>query len=128
VQAKYTFSRPVNLSQKDIFGVSLRGSTGLKNRVSLMFADVNGVFFGMDCDGINTISRWMKNLPLPKKVFYHFFTIGPNPNLKEIDWSRIDRFFVVVKRPSAGAGGGNGQLAIDHLQADRAADWPRQNF
>jgi hypothetical protein len=126
VQAKHTFPQPVDLSQKDIFGVSLKGSYAIKNRVSLMFADVNGVFFGMDCDGINTISRWMKNLPLPKKVFYHFFTIGPNPNLKAIDWSQIDRVFVVVKRPSAGQGGGNGQLTIDHLQADRAADWPRQ--
>jgi len=128
VQAKYTFPQPVDLSQKDIFGVSLKGSNAIKNRVSLMFADVDGVFFGMDCDGINTISRWMKNLPLPKKAFNHFFTIGPNPNLKEIDWSQVDRFFVVVKRPSAGEGGGNGQLAIDHLQADHAADWPRQKI
>jgi hypothetical protein len=126
VQARYTFSQPVDLSQKDIFGLSLRGSAGVKNRVSLMFADVNGVFYGMDCDGINTIARWMKNLPLPKKIFYHFFTIGPDSSRKEIDWSQINRFFVVVKRPSAGEGGGSGQLAIDHLQADRAADWPRQ--
>jgi len=126
VQAKYTFPAPIDLSQKDIFGLSLRGSTGVTNRVSLMFADVNGVFFGMDCDGLNTISVWMKNLPLPKKLFYHFFTIGPNPNRKEIDWSRIDRFFVVVKRPQPGAGGGAGQIAIDHLQADRAMDWQRQ--
>jgi len=129
VQAKYTFPQPVDLSQKDIFGLSLRGSAGATNRVSLMFADVNGVFFGMDCDGLNTIGVWMKNLPLPKKLFYHFFTIGPNPNRKEIDWARIDRFFVVVKRPLPGAGGGTGQIAIDHLQADRAADWTRQkNF
>jgi hypothetical protein len=127
VQAVYTFPQPVDLSQKDIFGASLKGSTSTRNRVSLMFADVNGVFFGMDCDGINTISRWMKNLPFPKKVFYHFFTIGPDPNRKEIDWSQINRFFVVVKRPQPGEGGGSGQLAIDHLQADRAADWPRQN-
>ncbi len=126
VQAKYTFPQPVNLSQKDIFGVSLKGSNAIMNRVSIMFADANGVFFGMDCDGINTIGRWMKNLPLPKKVFYHFFTIGPNPNLKEIDWSQINRFFVVVKRPQPGEGGGSGQITIDHLQADRAADWPRQ--
>jgi hypothetical protein len=80
----------------------------------------------MDCDGINTVTRWMKNLPLPKKVFYHFFTIGPDPNRREIDWSQINRFFVVVKRPRPGEGGGSGELAIDHLQADRAADWPIQ--
>ena len=122
VQAKYTFPAPLDLSQKDILGLSLRGSVSATNRVSLMFADVNGVFFGMDCDGLNTIGVWMKNLPLPKKLFYHFFTIGPNPNRKEIDWSRIDRFFVVVKRPQPGVGGGSGQIAIDHLQADRAAD------
>jgi hypothetical protein len=122
VQAKYTFAQPADLSQKDIFGLSLRGSTGVKNRVSIMFADVNGVFFGMECDGINLFARWLKNLPLPKKVFYHFFTIGPDPNRREIDWSKIDRFFVVVKRARPGEGGGSGQLAIDHVQADRAAD------
>ncbi|MDZ7292488.1 MAG: T9SS type A sorting domain-containing protein [candidate division KSB1 bacterium] len=126
VQIKYTFPQPIELSQKDIFGVSLRGSTGIKNRISIMFADTNGVFFGMDCDGINTISRWMKNLPLSKKLFYYFFTIGPSPNLKKIDWTQINRFFIVVKRPGSGQGGGIGQLTIDHLQADRAADWPRQ--
>ncbi|MGH7451038.1 MAG: T9SS type A sorting domain-containing protein, partial [bacterium] len=52
--------------------------------------------------------------------------IGPDPNRKDIAWSQIDRFFVVVKRPLPGTGGGNGQFTIDHLQAGRAADWPRQ--
>jgi len=126
VQAKYTFPEPVNLAQLDLFGLSLHGSLGQTNRVSLMFADINGVFYGTDCDGINTLNRWLKNLPFPKKLFYHFFTIGPNPNLKLIDWSQINRFFVVVKRPAPAEGGGSGQLLIDHLQADRAADWPRQ--
>jgi hypothetical protein len=67
----------------------------------------------------------MINLPVPKKMFYHFFTIPSNPSFTEIDWSQINRFFVVVKRPDQLSGGGSGQLAIDHLQADRAADWPR---
>jgi hypothetical protein len=129
VQAKYTFPQPIDLSQKDIFSISLKGGSGIPIRLSLMFADVNGVFFGVDCDGVNIISRWMKNLPFPKKIFYHFITIGPDPNRTEIDWSQINRFFVVIKRPDANQGGGSGQLAIDHLQADRAADWPRQeNF
>lgn len=122
VQAKYSFSTPVDLSQKDIFGISLHGSAGSSNRISIMLADVNGVFFGTECDGVNAVSRWMINLPFPKKLFYHFFTIGPDPNLNEIDWSQIDRFFVVIKKIS----GGSGQLRIDHVQADRAADWPRQ--
>ncbi len=132
VQARYDFAQPIDLSQKDIFGISLRGSSSnITNRVSLMFADVNNVFFGVDCDGGHLIHVWMKNLPFPKKMFYYFFTSPPNPNLREIDWSRINRFFVVIKRPpnEIGPGGGSGQLAIDHLQADRAADWPRQqNF
>ena len=125
VQAKYTFPQPIDISDKDIFGVSLRGSTGTGNLVSLMFADINGVFFGMDFTNINIISRWMINLPVPKKMFYHFFTIPPNPSLTGIDWSRINRFFVAVKRPGPLSGGGNGRLAVDHLQADRAADWAR---
>jgi hypothetical protein len=33
---------------------------------------------------------------------------------------------VVVKKPDPASGGGSGFLTIDHLQADRAADWPRQ--
>ncbi len=126
IQAKYSFPQPVDLSQKDIFGISLFGSTGTPNQVSLMFTDVNGVFYGLNVDGLNVIDRWFKNLPFPKKMFYYFFTIGPDPNRKTIDWSKIDRFFVVVKRPAPEKGGGSGNLKIDHLQADQAASWPRQ--
>ncbi len=125
IQAKYTFPQPVDLARKDLFGISIKGSASKRNRVSFMFTDVNGVFFGLDCDGLNQIDRWVKNLPFPKKAFYHFFTIGPDPYRKQIDWSQIDRFFVVVKRPPSDPGGGSGQLWIDHCQADRAADWPR---
>ena len=126
VQAKYTFPQPVDLSEQDIFGLSLRGSTSTSNLVSVMFADMHGVFFGINWDGINTITRWMKNLPIPRKMFYHFFTIPTERNTNEIDWSQIDRFFVVVKRPDEFSGGGSGRLAIDFLQCDRAADWTRQ--
>ncbi|RPH91911.1 MAG: hypothetical protein EHM72_18225, partial [Calditrichaeota bacterium] len=125
VQAKYTFNPIVDLSHQDILGISLRGSPGVGNRVSIMVADVNGVFYGLDNEGINTISRWMINLSFSRKMFYHFFTIGADPQRKEIDWSRIDRFFIVVKRPDATSGGGSGSLAVDQVQVDRAADWPR---
>lgn len=125
VQTKYTFLPPLDLSEKDIFGVSLRGSSSPANRVSLMFADANNVFFGIDLEGANLIARWMINLSFPKKMFYHFFTLPPHTG-SQIDWSRINRFFVAVKRPAPASGGGNGQLRIDHLQAGRAADWPRQ--
>ncbi|MBN2000497.1 hypothetical protein JW935_23300, partial [candidate division KSB1 bacterium] len=126
VQARYLFSPAIDLSGNDIFGLSLHGQAGTSNRVSLMFADTHGVFYGIDCDGLNVIDRWMVNLSFPKKMFYHFFTIsaGP-PGLTDIDWRSIDRFFVVVKRPGNSDGGGNGRLGIDLLQADRAADWPR---
>lgn len=126
VQAKYTFQQTVDLSDYDIFGLSLRGSSSTANRVSVMFADTNGVFFGVNFDGINTVARWMINLPIPKKMFYHFFTIPADSTLNEIDWSQINRFFVVVKRPDSLTGGGTGQLTIDHLQSDRAVDWSRQ--
>lgn len=128
-QAKYTFPQPVNLSGADLFGVSLHGGpTEAANTVAIMFADVNNVFYGYDMrgdnSGINQINRWLINLPLPKKVFYYFFTLGNGGT--EIDWSRINRVFVVVKRPAAGVGGGVGQLRIDQFQYDTVANWPRQ--
>jgi len=126
VQAKYTFSKPIDLSGSDIFGLSLKGSDGIANRLSVMFADKYGVFYGLNCDDINLISRWMNNLAFPKKLFYHFFTIPNNGQGNKIDWSQIDRFFVVIKRPGAGQGGGSGHLSIDEVRMDRAADWPRQ--
>jgi hypothetical protein len=127
VQAKYTFPTPEDLSEFDVFGFSLRGSSSTGNRVSIMMADVNGVFYGLDNDDINIIQRWMINLTFPKKMFYYFFTIGADPQLKTIEWSKINRVFVVVKRPDSSSGGGSGSLSIDLIQADRAADWPRQS-
>jgi len=109
VQSKYTFPRPVDLSQKDIFGLSLRGSTGKPYPVSVMFADTNGVFYGLDCNGVNSIPFWMKNLIFPKKQFRFFW--GPS---QTIDWTRITHFFVAPKNLDSSSG----QLAIDHLQAD----------
>ena len=138
VQGKYTFPVPQDLSQADIFGVSLEGGGAAEqaNTVALMFADVNDVFYGYDLPGryrgINQIDRWLNNLSLPKKLLRHFFSFGDET---EIDWTRIDRFFFVVKRictlrPEKGEetcfGGGTGQLTVDHVQVDTAADWPRQ--
>ena len=127
VQGRYAFPTPVNLSSADIFGVSLRGGGAgeTANTISLMFADVNDVFYGFNLEaqdiGINQIDRWMINLAFPKRLFGYFW--GGNPQL---DWSQIKRFFVVVKRPNAASGGGSGQLWIDHVQYDTAANWPRQ--
>lgn len=125
VQGKYTFPQPVDLSRADLFGVSLHGggSTEQANTVSIMFADENDVFYGYNMEGknngINQINRWLINLSFPKKVLYFFF--GPKT---QIDWSRINRFFFVVKRPPGA--GGMGQLSIDDVQYDTAANWPRQ--
>ncbi|MCP3960318.1 MAG: hypothetical protein GY719_20945 [bacterium] len=138
VQMKHTFAPPADLSAADVIAFSLRGGgpKEIANTVAVMFADADGVFFGFDMhgeeNGIHQIDRWMRDVVIPRETFYHFFTHGP-PD-EEIDWSRIDRFFVVVKRPSpnpspecdGGTGGGSGQLAFDHLAYDTAADWPRQ--
>ncbi len=129
VQGRYTFPTPVNLSQADIFALSLQGGGPgeVANTVSLMFADVNNVFYGANMEGkasgVNQIDRWLINLPIPKAAFYFFFAFGDGA---QIDWSRIDRFFVVVKRPASALGGGMGQLRIDQVQADTAANWSRQ--
>ena len=134
VQAKYTFTQPVDLSTADIFGVSLHGGgpTEAANTITIMFADVNNVFYGYDMSvnkhngqwdnsgGVNQINRWIINLPLPKKGFYYQWGNGG------IDWTKINRVFVVVKRPAAGVGGGVGHLDIDQFQYDTAANWPRQ--
>lgn len=138
VQAKYTFPQPVDLSGADLFGVSLHGGGPAEaaNTVAIMFADVNNVFYGYlmsvnkhndkwdNSGGINQINRWLINLPLPKKLFYYFFTLGNGGT--EIDWSKINRVFVVVKRPASGVGGGSGQLRIGQFRYDTAANWPRQ--
>jgi hypothetical protein len=121
VQGKYTFTKPIDLSNYDIFGVSFNGSDSTPNRVCLMFADTHDVFYGCDFDEINGIDRWMKNIAVPRKLFYKFW--GGNTADEEIDWSNIKRFFFVVKRP----GGGSGQLTIDHLQADHVQQWNRQD-
>jgi hypothetical protein len=126
VQARYAFDGLIDLSLEDIFGISLRGDNGISNRVAVMFRDADGVFFGFNCDNLSNVDRWMINLSLPKKLLTHFFTFGPDPNDRIIDWSRIDRFYVVVGRPGEAQGGGSGRLAVDHVQADRAGDWPRQ--
>ena len=127
VQAKYTFSQPINLSQIDIFGLSLKGDGNYPDNIDLMFADTNDVFYGAHFDAINNITIWMKNLALPKKLFYFYFQTTTNSPTTNIDWSKINRFFVVVKRPLFLKSQINsGELIIDHLQADRAADWTRQ--
>ncbi|KAF5436938.1 Prenyltransferase and squalene oxidase repeat-containing protein [Candidatus Methanophagaceae archaeon] len=124
VQAKYTFQEPINLSNYDIFGVSFHGSDSTPNCVSLMFADTHDVFYGWDCDGLNSIDRWMKNLAVPRKLFYKFWDWNTTDVWDEIDWSNINRFFFVVKCPAPMERGG--QLTIDHLQVDRAQQWSRQ--
>ena len=127
VQAKYTFQQPIDLSQKDIFGLSLQGSLSNMNNVDLMFADVNDIFYGAHFEDINKVKMWMKNLSLPKKLFYWYFQTRSDTIPLNIDWAKINRFFVVVKRPvDNNLLTETGQLGIDHLQTDRAADWIRQ--
>ena len=127
VQAKYTFPQPIDLSQKNIFGLCLQGNGGYPNNIDLMFADVNNVFYGAHFENVNDVRIWIKNLALPKKLFYYYFQTESNPTQTDIDWSHINRFFVVVKRVSGvNLITNTNKLGIDHLQADRAADWPRQ--
>jgi len=129
VQGKYSFPATVDLSGADIFGVSLRGggATELPNTISIMFADANDVFYGYNMEGkthaVNQIDRWLINLSIPKKALYFFFSLGTETG---IDWTGVNRFFIVVKRPGAGLGGGSGRLRIDEVKHDSAALWPRQ--
>ena len=129
VQARYDFATPLDLSAADILGVTLRGDSNCPaNTVTIMCVDTNDVFYGYDFpgqnSGINQVTRWLPELPATKKAFRYFWGgSGGNPAL---NWSKIKKFFVVVKRPSPGAGGGSGRLWIGRLQHDRAADWPRQ--
>jgi hypothetical protein len=129
VQAYYEFSPPIDLSAADIFGVTLRGDSDTPaNFVTIMCADNNGLFFGYDFPGenhgINQVTRWLPELPIPKKAFRYFWGgSGSNPAL---DWSNIQKLFVVVKPKDSSHGGGSGRLSIGRLQYDQAASWPRQ--
>ena len=53
VQGKYTFPAPQDLSAADIFGITLQGGGPAEtaNQISVMFADVNNVFYGIDLEG-----------------------------------------------------------------------------
>jgi hypothetical protein len=129
VQARYDFPAPVDLSRAEILGLSLQGGgpAELPNTVGILVADVNDVFHGYDMGGqsrgLNQVDRALLNLPVPKKLLRFFFAFGAQT---VIDWTRIDRFFIVVKRPGTGAGGGSGSIKIDHVQQDAASLWPRQ--
>ncbi len=123
-QIRYSFPQPIDLSNADLFGISVEGGGPEEavNTVGFMFADVNNVFhrYSVQCDyGLNQINRWIINLALPKKLFTNHWGI------EQIDWSQINRFFVYVERPSGGEGG-TGRLKIDYIQYTKAADWPRQ--
>ena len=129
VQARYDFVSPLDLSAADIVGLTVHGdSNSLPNTVTVMLTDVNGVFYGYDLPGqnggINQVTRWLANLPAPRKAFRYFW--GGSEN-QALDWSRIAKFFLVVKRPGLGQGGGSGRLWFGPIQFDRAAAWPRQS-
>jgi hypothetical protein len=135
VRAKHTFTAPVDLSGADLFGVALLGGGAREapNDLSLLFADTRGVVFGVDLPtaqeggsrrGINQIDRWLPQLVVPKKAFG---LVAAGTALQtRIDWTRVNRFFVVVRRPAPGQGGGSGVLTIDNVRHDRAAGWPRE--
>jgi hypothetical protein len=129
VQAKYTFPQPVDLSSADLFGLNLHGGgpEETANLIGLMFADINDVFYGVNLPGrehgLNQINRWLINLPIPKKSFFFFFRFGSGGT--QIDWSRINRLFLVVRKDGS-FGGGSGVLTIDEVRYDTAAHWPRQ--
>ncbi len=128
VQARYDFAPALDLSSADIFGFTLRGDpNAAANQVTLMIADTNNVFYGYDMlaqnSGINQVNRWLYNLPVPRKAFYYFWG-GSGP--QTLNWSKIAKVFIVVKRPAVGHGGGFGTLWVGRSQFDTAANWPRQ--
>jgi hypothetical protein len=128
VQARYDFPSPVDLGQADLVALDLRGDANAPaNTITVMIVDANDVFFRYDISGpshgVNQLKRWLVNLPIPRKAFHYFWGGSGSPTL---DWSRIRKFFLVVKRPSSGTGGGSGQLAFKRIQFAQAATWPRQ--
>jgi len=129
VQAKYEFTAPLDLAGADILGLSWRGNAdALPNTLTLMVADADGVFFGVDLgarsQGVNQVNRWVINATVPKAAFYYFWGGASSPS--GIDWTRVRECYVVLKRPGPNLGGGSGSLDFRGLQWDRAADWPRE--
>lgn len=131
VQARYDFAVPQDLSAADLLGVTIRGDSNCPpNTVALMCVDANDAFYGFNWpgqnSGLNQVTRWLPELPVPRKALWYFWGGTGNPQL---NWAQIKKIFIVVKRPSPGTGGGAGRLWIGRLQYDRAASWPRQtNF
>jgi len=121
VQARCDFPQRVDLSGRDLFGACLKGSSPGPRRVTVLFEDADGVYVAMDLDGINTITRWMIDWPLPRKGFGYAFSIGTTNTA--IDWTRIRSLLVAVK-PLAGSTGGSGRLTLDDIRADTAGAWP----
>jgi hypothetical protein len=129
VQARYDAVPTIDLSQVDIFGISLKGGAASDQpvQVTLMFKDVNGIVVGTDIaisgQGINQIPRWLNNLAFPRSLFRYFWGSADGGTVA-IEWSQIKSFFVVAKR-DADKPSGTGRLAFDSIRSDRAADWPR---
>lgn len=126
-QARYDFAVPFDASSDDIFGISLHGDGGNipANTVAIMFADSSGVTYGYawpgQNNGINQINRWMYNVSVPRSDFSYYWG-GTN---NTINWAKIKTFWLVVKRPGTGLGGGAGTLLMGNLQCGNAASWPR---
>jgi len=122
VQARYDFDQPTNFADFDLFGVSLHGVPtlpGTSNRIRIMVADTKNVFFGATIGDIAHVNRWVVNMPVPGRLFTHQSWSFPPP----IDWTQINRLFVVVEPAGADSCIQAGLLTIDHIQATRSADW-----
>lgn len=128
VQARYDFAVPQDFSSADLLGVTIHGDSNCPpNTVTIMCVDANDVFYGFNWpgqnSGLNQVTRWVPELPVPRKALWYFWGGTGNPQL---NWAQIKKLFIVVKRPAPGTGGGAGRLWIGRLQYDRAASWPRQ--
>ena len=126
LQARYDFSSPVDVSQTGTFSLNLRGDDQThSNIVTLMLVDGDGVFFGCNLlvpgsglDVATGLAAW----PVPKDAFTYFW--GGPAERRTLDWTRVKTFFLAIRRPGAGQGGGAGRLTFSGIQTDHEVGSP----
>jgi hypothetical protein len=131
-QAVRAFPEPADFSNMEALRLDLRGISrpDSDGQLVVLFSDADGIFYGCDvlgpAQGIQEVDRWQARLLLPRKSFsYRFNTRGQPP--ADIDWSRIERFYMAVVRPCTTDetdpkrvcfGGGAGRVLLDRWEVE----------
>ena len=114
VQCYIVLNQPISLSNSDIFGIDVRGSTCQANRgIELKFEDGTNQA-AMTWDDFTRMPRWCERLSALKTQF------GSYAN---VDWSAIKTISLAVKCADASAD--SGIVSFKSLMCASVTSWPR---